>query len=165
MASVLGKTGDFKRSHGTWYFKGTFNFFGSANDSIPLMPQSIVDTNINIYRSNTFSALDLGVVPGYAYVHRWKHWQASVFGGLGGVLQAKIFSDNNDTRGFVGLAPRLDLRFVIGYSKPRYFLWLQSNFDVKSIRFKDVSYRQNYNTLQLIGGIRLDKKEKDKKKP
>ncbi len=160
MTSVLGRTGDYNQSHGTWYFKGTFNFFGSGNDSIPLLPQSIVDTSVNAYRSNAFSALDIGLVPGYAYVHRWKHWQAAVFGGLGGVLQAKIFSAGVDSRGFVGLAPRIDLRFVVGYSKPKYFLWLQANFDVKSMRFKEIAYRQTYNTLQLVGGIRLDKKKK-----
>lgn len=162
MASVFGKTGDYKESHGTWYFKSTMNVFGSGNDFSPLMPQEIVDTTINVYRGSAYSALDIGVVPGYAYVHRWKNWQAAGFGGLGGVVQAKFFSAGPSGRGFLGLAPRIDLRFIIGYSEPKYFFWLQTNFDVKSMRFKELSYRQMYNTIKLVAGIRLDKKSKKK---
>lgn len=160
MNSVLGKTGDFNQSHGTWYIKGTLNIFGSGNDNMPLLPQELVDTVKNVNTANTFTALDFGAVPGYAYVHRWNNWQAAAFGGLGGVVQAKFFSAGTLTRGFLGLAPRMDLRFVVGYSKPRYFIWLHSNFDIKSIRLKELSYRQVYNTIKLVGGIRLDKKKK-----
>lgn len=162
MASVFGKTGDYKDSHGTWYFKSTLNIFGSGNDFSPLLPQELVDTTINVYRGSAYSALDIGVVPGYAYVHRWKNWQAAGFGGLGGVVQAKFFSAGSSGRGFLGLAPRIDLRFIVGYSEPKYFVWLQTNFDVKSMRFKELSYRQIYNTIKLVAGIRLDKKDKKK---
>lgn len=164
MAAVIGKKGDFKKSFGTRYLKWTFNFFGSGNDLGPLMPQELVDTVHNIYRADAFSAMDIGVVPGYAYVHRWDNWQASVFGGLGGVLQAKFFqiTPENFTKGHIGLAPRIDLRLSIGYSVPKYFIWLQSNFDVKSIKFQEFSYKQTYNSLQIVGGIRLDKKRKSK---
>jgi len=160
MQSVLGKTGDFNQSHGTWYVKSTLNFFGSGDDFRPILPQQLVDTTINVYRGNAFSALDIGVVPGYAYVHRWNNWQASAFGGIGGVLQAKFFSAGPSSRGLLGLAPRFDLRLSVGYSVPKYFVWLQSNFDVKSIRFNDLTYRQAYNTLQIVAGVRLDKKKK-----
>lgn len=164
MNSVLGKTGDFEYSHGTWYIKGTLNIFGSGNDGVPLMPQELVDTTQNIYQANSFSALDFGAVPGYAYVYRWKNWQAAGFGGLGGVIQSKFFTAGTLTRGYLGLAPRMDLRFIVGYSKPRYFLWLHTNFDIKSMRFMELSYRQMYNTIQLVGGFRLDKKSKKERK-
>ncbi len=160
MNSVLGKKGDYNRSHGTWYFKGTLNFFGSANDAGGILPIELVDTTKNINRVSTITALDIGIVPGYAYVYRWNNWQAAGFGGLGGVLQSKFFAAEGQGRGFLGLAPRLDLRFIIGYSKARYFLWMHMNFDVKSIRFQDLSYQQTYNTIRVIGGIRLDKKKK-----
>jgi len=160
MNSVLGKKGDYKRSHGTWYFKGTLNLFGSANDAGGLLPVELVDTTQNINLVSNVSALDLGVVPGYAYVHRWNNWQAAGFGGVGGVIQSKFFSAGGISRGFLGLAPRVDLRFIIGYSKERYFLWFHANFDVKSIRFRELGYQQTYNTFRIIGGVRLDKKKK-----
>lgn len=136
------------------------NFFGSANDAGGILPIELVDTTKNINRVSTITALDIGIVPGYAYVYRWNNWQAAGFGGLGGVLQSKFFAAEGQGRGFLGLAPRLDLRFIIGYSKARYFLWMHMNFDVKSIRFQDLSYQQTYNTIRVIGGIRLDKKKK-----
>lgn len=163
MSAVKGITGDYKDSQGTWFFKSTFNIFGSGNDTIPLLPSEIVDPNKNIYNANSFFALDFGVVPGYAYVHRWKNLQASAFGGLGGVVQVKSYVENGLTRGFLGLAPRIDLRFNVGYSEPHYFIWLQTNFDIKSIRFKEVSYRQLYYSMQLVGGYRFNKKEKNRK--
>ncbi|PWL27063.1 MAG: hypothetical protein DCO96_12035 [Fluviicola sp. XM-24bin1] len=162
MNSVLGKVGDYNKSHGTWYFKGTLNLFGSTNDEGGLLPVGLVDTTQNINRVSTITALDIGIVPGYAYVYRWENWQAAGFGGLGGVLQSKFFAAEGQGRGFLGLAPRLDLRFIIGYSKAKYFLWLHTNFDVKSIRFRDLSYQQTYNTIRLIAGMRLDKREKKK---
>ncbi len=160
MNYVLGKKGDYNRSHGTWYFKGTLNLFGSANDAGGLLPVELVDTTLNINRVSTITALDIGVVPGYAYVYRWENWQAAGFGGLGGVLQSKFFAAGGKNRGFLGLAPRIDLRFIVGYSKAKYFLWLHANFDVKSIRFRDLSYQQTYNTIRVIGGVRLDKKKR-----
>lgn len=164
MNSVLGKKGDFNQSHGTWYLKGTLNLFGSANDAGSLLPQEIIDTSQTIFELKSVAALDIGVVPGYAYVHRWKNWQATGFGGIGGVVQSKFYASNGIDRGFLGLAPRIDLRFIIGYSKANYFFWLHTNFDVKSIRFSNLSYQQTYNTIRVIGGVRLDRKTKEERK-
>jgi hypothetical protein len=163
MNSVLGKKGDYKRSHGTWYLKGTLNLFGSASGKGGLLPVELIDTNISINGVSTVTALDLGVVPGYAYVHRWGNWQASGFGGIGGVIQSKFFAAGGQGRGFLGLAPRIDLRLIVGYSKEKCFIWLHANFDVKSIRFRELTYQQTYNTIRLIAGIRLDKKKKKEK--
>lgn len=160
MNSVLGKKGDYNRSHGTWYFKGTLNLFGSANDGGGLLPKELVDTTQNINNASSVTALDIGVVPGYAYVYRWENWQAAGFGGIGGVLQSKFFAAEGQERGFLGLAPRMDLRFIIGYSKAKYFFWLHTNFDVKSIRFRDLAYQQTYNTIRVTGGVRLDRRKK-----
>ncbi|MCR9173396.1 MAG: DUF4421 domain-containing protein [bacterium] len=160
MNYVLGKKGDYKQSHGTWYFKGSLNLFGSASDEGGLLPTELVDTTLTINKVSTITALDVGVVPGYAYVYRWENWQAAGFGGIGGVLQSKFFAAEGQARGFLGLAPRMDLRFIVGYSKTKYFLWLHANFDVKSIRFRDLSYWQMYNTLRVTAGVRLDRKKK-----
>ncbi len=160
MNSVLGKKGDYNRSHGTWYFKSSLNVFGSGNSANPLIPDAVADTTLVANRATAVSALDIGLVPGYAYVYRWNNWQVTGFGGFGGVIQSKFYAfDGNDQRGFLGLAPRIDLRFIAGYSKKRYFIWLHTNFDVKSIRFRELTYRQTYNTIRVIAGIRLDKKK------
>ena len=164
MNSVLGKKGDFNQSHGTWYLKGTLNLFGAINDAGSLLPQELIDTSQTIFKLKSVTALDIGVVPGYAYVHRWNNWQAAGFGGIGGVIQSKFYSSEGVDRGFLGLAPRIDLRFIIGYSKAKYFFWLHTNFDVKSIRFSNLSYQQTYNTIRIIGGVRLDRQTKEERK-
>jgi len=164
MQSVFGKVGDFKHSQGTWYFKGTMNLFGVGNDASTLIPDPLIDTAHTKSYVSAISALDLGLVPGYAYVYRKGFWQVSTFIGLGGVIQAKFFAAQNATRGFLGLAPRVDMRFIAGYSKPKYFFWLTTEFDVKSISFQEMKFSQGYHSIRLVGGVRLDKKKKEKKK-
>lgn len=167
MQPVLGIVGDFKRSSGTWYFKWTLNLFGVGNgqDSTAksIIPKELIDTTETVTRASVAYAFDIGLVPGYAYTHRHNNWQASVFGGLGGVIQTKSYSVKNLTRGFIGLAPRVDLRFVGGYSTSKYFCLFVTEFDIKSINFRDTKYTQTFYSLQVMGGIRLDKKKKKKK--
>lgn len=163
MQSVFGKVGDFKRSIGTWYIKSTLNLFGVGNANQPLIPFELIDTTQTKSYVDAVSALDIGVVPGYAYVYRKGFWQVSAFAGLGGVLQAKFYGAKNITRGFLGIAPRIDMRFIAGYSKPKYFFWLTTEFDVKSISYKEMKFSQGYHSIRLVGGVRLDKKEKKKK--
>jgi hypothetical protein len=166
MQAVEGKVGDFKRSQGTWYFKSTLNLFGIGNEggTLTLTPTELIDTTQTKSYVNAISALDLGLVPGYAYVYRKGFWQASAFAGLGGVIQAKFFAAKGITRGFLGLAPRIDLRFIAGYSKPKYFFWLTTEFDFKSISFQEMKFKQGYHSIRLVAGLRLNKKQKIKKK-
>ena len=78
------------------------------------------------------------------------------------MIQSKFYRAGQVTRGFLGIAPRVDLRFIAGYSKPDYFFWFVGDFDIKSIKHQDLRYRQTYYSLKLVAGIRLDKKKKAK---
>ena len=73
----------------------------------------------------------------------------------------------NNTNGYLGLAPRYDIRFITGYSNADYFIYFVTDFDNKSIRFNDLVDKQYYYSLKLVGGIRFDhpkvKVSKDKK--
>ncbi len=160
MPAVLGKVGYYEEKEQTWYLKSTLNFFGIGNESSPLLPDDLIDTTQTISRANAMSALDVGFVPGYAYVNRADSWQISLFGGLGAVMQAKFFRSGNITRGFLGLAPRIDLRFIAGYTEPDYFIWFVTDFDIKSIKFQDTRYNQTYYSVKLVAGVRLKKREK-----
>ena len=163
MQSVFGRVGEFKRTIGTWYFKSTLNLFGVGNGLDPIVPLELIDTTETKSSANLIATLDIGFVPGYAYVYRQGFWQASVFAGLGGVVQSKFVSANGITRGLLGLAPRVDFRFVAGYSKPKYFFWLTTEFDIKSVSHRELKYGGAYHLVRLVGGVRLDKKEKTKK--
>lgn len=164
MQSVLGKVGDFNRSIGTWYVKSTLSIFGISKENGALTPIEILDSTQTKSFVSSVSALELGAVPGYAYVHRQGFWQASAFAGLGGVIQSKFFSAGSVSRGFLGLAPRIDLRFIIGYSKPKYFFWLNTEFDVKTISFQELKMQQVYHRIELVAGVRINKKQKEERK-
>lgn len=163
MQALRGKTGHYNKEVKTWYIKNTFNIFGIGNNTESLIPVELIDTINSKTASNIYSSLDIGLVPGYAYVNRINNWQFSVIAGLGGVLQAKFYNVNNQTRTFIGLAPRYDFRLIGGYSIEKYFLFLVTDFDNKSIRFNDLIYRQTYYSIKLVGGIRLDRKTKDQR--
>lgn len=160
MQPVFGITGDFRRSTGTIFLKTTLNFFGVSADRGGIIPTELADSlNTKTY-SSAISAVDMGLVPGYAYVYRLKNWQTSVFAGLGGVMQSKFYVVNGATRSFAGLAARVDFRLITGFSKPKSFIWLVTDFDIKSIGFDlgKFSYQQTFYSIALVGGFRFGKK-------
>lgn len=163
MAAINGKTGHYLKEVKTWYLKSTFNIYGIGNNGDTIIPTELIDPLNSKTTSSNYSAFDMGVIPGYAYVNRINNWQFAGLFGLGGVLQSKFYNVNGLTRGFVGLAPRYDVRFVGGYSVPKYFVFLVTDFDNKSIRYNDLIYRQSFYSVKLVAGVRLNKKEKEKK--
>ena len=164
MQAVLGKTGHFLGEVKTWYLKNTFNIYGVGNGNNSLIPSEIIDPSNSKTSSTSYGAFDFGIIPGYAYANRKNNWQVSGLFGLGPVIQAKSYNTNGTTRTFLGLAPRYDVRFVAGYSKPSYFIFFVTDIDNKSIRFNNLVFRQSFYSLKLVGGIRLDSKKERKEK-
>jgi len=158
MKAVLGKAGHFSGESKTWYFKTSLNFFGISNDVGSLVPTELTDSSERV-NANTIGAIDLGVIPGYAYGNRINNWQFAAFAGLGGVIQSKFYTRGELTRSFIGVAPRIDLRFIGGYSKPKFFVLVATDFDIKSVAIQDLSYNQTFYNIKLIGGIRLHTKK------
>jgi len=164
MAALKGKTGCYEREVKTWYLKNTLNIFGVGNNNESIVPAELVDTFNTKTSANVISAFDIGVIPGYAYVNRIKNWQFSILGGIGAVVQGKFYAAGTTTRGFLGLAPRYDFKLIGGYTVPKYFIFLVTDFDNKSIRFSDFIYRQSFYSVKVVGGVRLEtKKDKEKR--
>jgi hypothetical protein len=164
MQAVLGKKGRFTQPVHSWYLKGSFNVYGINNGKSSIIPLEIVDPKNSKTKSNTYSAVDIGVIPGYAYATNIKNWQFSSMFGFGAVIQNKIYNVNGLPRSNLGLAPRYDIRFIFGYTVPKYFIFLVSDFDNKSIRFNDLIYRQSFYSIKILGGIRLTTREEKRKK-
>lgn len=165
MQAFRGKTGAYKKDVHSLYFKYTFNVQGmSSSDGMPIVPIQLQDSTQSKTRSNSLTSVDFGVIPGMAYVKRWRYFQIGAMGGLGLVIQSKFYTYDNTTRGFLGLAPRYDVKLIAGYNQPHYFLMFVSDFDNKSIRFNNLVYRQNFYSLKLVGGIRFDRKKKEEVK-
>lgn len=170
MKPILGRVGHYNKDAGSFYLKYTFNIFGvtNTNDSLSkeLIPVEFIKSTVASTQSRGLAAFDLGVVPGYAFVKRLKSWQFSFMGGLGAVLQTKVYTtyDKPEGRSFLGLAPRMDLKFIGGYNDERYFCHLDTDFDIKSARYQKLTYRQFYYSIKLVGGIRLKEKVKKSKR-
>ncbi len=155
--AAMGKAGHYTGSAQTWYFKSSLNFFGVINEAGSLVPVELTDSSDRTNASSV-GALDMGFIPGYAYANRINNWQFAIFGGLGGVIQSKYYTYLGTTRSFLGIAPRLDFRLIVGYSRPRYFLILSGDFDIKSAQIQDLTYNQTYYNVRLTSGFRIKTK-------
>jgi hypothetical protein len=154
-----GKRAHYNKPVQTWYVKGTFNVFGTDNSGMSIIPLAMQDLSNSKTSSSRFSAFDFGLIPGYAYVNRIKNWQFCGWFGLGGVIQSKFYRIEHHSRGFLGLAPRYDVRIMGGYSNKQYFAFLIADFDNKSIRYSDLIYRQFFYMIKITGGLRFGAKK------
>ncbi len=162
MSALKGKTGHYEKEVKTWYIKNSLNVFGLGNGSQSIVPSDLIDTLQTKTSASLISSIDVGIIPGYAYVNKVKNWQFSALFGVGFAVQAKFYTANEISRGFLGLAPRYDIRLIGGYSVPKFFVFVVTDFDNKSIRFNDFIYRQTYYSLKLLGGLRLDNNNEQK---
>ena len=157
MSALRGLQAHYNQPVQTWYIKGSVNVFGVDNNGKAIIPPVFIDDVESKTQATVFSAFDFGVIPGYAYVTRIKNWQFSGWLGLGGVIQSKFYILPGQPRGFIGQAPRYDVRFIGGYTDDKYFVFLVSEFDNKSIRFIDLKYRQYSYNIRISAGIRIGK--------
>jgi hypothetical protein len=164
MIALRGKTGHYNREVKTWYIKNSLNIFGVGNDTNSIVPLELIDSTNSKTAANVVSSLDFGFIPGYAYVNKIKNWQFSLIGGLGFAIQYKNYTSDQVNRGFLGLAPRYDIKIIGGYTVPKYFVFLVTDFDNKSIRFNDFAYRQTFYSIKIVGGVRLDTKKQREEK-
>ncbi|PKR81571.1 hypothetical protein CW751_03335 [Brumimicrobium salinarum] len=154
MQAAIGIKGRYtQRVHGP-YIRITTNLHGiSANKG--LIPHNFFDSESSIHLSESITAFDVGAIPGYAFLNNIDGWQFGAFVGLGGVIQAKVYNYPGNQRGFLGLAPRVDLKLQVGYNVKNWFLMLTSSFDQKNIRFKTFRYNQLYYYVRLAYGYRF----------
>jgi hypothetical protein len=158
MNALQGRRAHFEKQVHTWYLKGTLNYFGVTNARGEIIPSLLQDESQSKTSAQGYSALDFGIIPGYAYANRINNWQISGWAGLGPVVQSKFYTLETGVQGFLGLAPRYDIRFVGGYSNNQRFFLLAANFDNKSIAFNTLAYKQYFYTIRLVAGIRIPPK-------
>lgn len=155
-SALKGKKGMYLKKQNSFYLKTTFNIHGVSNNG-PLIPFEKQNPSISQTQASTLSAIDFGVVPGFIHVNKIRNWQFSGMFGFGPVIQNKFYYYNGLSRSFLGLAPRYDVRFSLGYNTPKYFVNLNAEFDNKSIRFSNLKYVQTFYMIKLVLGIRFGK--------
>jgi hypothetical protein len=158
MTALQGKRAHFEKQVHTWYVKGTLNYFRVTHGSQDIIPSLLQDPQQSKTSAQSYSALDFGVIPGYAYANRINNWQFSGWAGIGPVIQSKFYTIDPGAQGFLGIAPRYDIKFVTGYSTPERFILLAGNFDNKSAAFTNLTYRQFFYTIRLVVGLRIPPK-------
>lgn len=155
MELLKGRIGHYNKQIMSFYAKSAFNIFNLNNSSNSIIPSQLIDSLNTKTLSNNFSSIELSLIPGFAYVNRKNNWQYSLLIGVGGALQLKNFNTELTNRTFVGLAPRFDFRINGGYNTPQYFSFLSVEYDNKSVSFDEMSYYQNYISVNLTVGVRL----------
>ena len=156
MSALKGKRAMYLEKQSSFFLKSMVNFQGVSNDGGPLIPEVKQNIGFPITAATTLSSLDLGVLPGFLYVNRFKkNWQYSAMLSAGPVFQSQFFYTGGLRKNTPGIAGRYDVRLYIGYNVPKWFLIFTSEFDNKSISFRELKYRQNIYIIKLVAGIRL----------
>lgn len=155
MQPFRGSTGAYTKDIQSFYLKYTFNVYNLYSNEKAIIPYQLIDSTNSKTGTSVVGAVDLGVLPGFAYVKRLNDFQIGAMGGIGVVVQSKFYKFDDNLRNFIGLAPRYDIKLIAGYNKPKYYVMLVTDFDNKSFRFNDLIFRQTYYSMRLVGGIRL----------
>ncbi len=155
MKPTEGIVGRYLSSAGSYYMKYTFNIHGISSDT-QILPHQYMNQPYTILKAQNIAAIDFGIVPGLAYVTNKDGWQLGGLAGVGGVIQTKFYNAQGNSRGFLGLAPRIDLKLHAGYNVDNWFFMITSAFDNKSIRFDQLEYRQVYYYIRATYGYRFE---------
>ena len=156
-----GILGHYQGRAGTWYFKATSNVFRIRDNEKGIIPAEMHDT-IDVNNATEIGAIDLGLVPGFAFATRKRSWQFSFLIGLGGVVQNKYYKFDGRTPNEIFLAPRMDLKVITGISKPKFFVLLNMDFDIKSMTIDKLTYQQTFYNFQIATGLRFNTKKATK---
>jgi len=155
--ALLGKRARYLREVKSWYLKGAMNIFGLDNLNHTILPNVLCTPSATRTYAQSIGALDVGLIPGFAYVNAINNWQFSSWFGLGGVIQFKGYTATTGiNRVFLGLAPRYDFRLMGGYTSRDFFAFLVSDFDNKSMAFNNLSFNQYFYSIQLLFGKRFN---------
>jgi hypothetical protein len=160
-----GILGHYQGRAGTWYFKATSNVFRIRDSERGIIPIELQDSVIDVSMATEMGAFDFGLVPGYAFATRKKSWQFSFLAGLGGVIQNKYYKYDAMTPNEIALAGRIDLKVVTGISKPKFFVLLNMDFDIKQMKLEtknELTYTQTFYNFQIATGLRIGTKKSTK---
>jgi hypothetical protein len=159
MSAFIGQTAHFNSNCTTLFLKPTLSIFGLNNNQKKIIPTELQKQTDSKTKATGLYSIEVGLIPGFAGVHHLKKWQIGCFLGIGGVIQAKSYALEDFNRSFLGLAPRTDFRFSVGYSESRFFSFLIGDFENKSIQFNKLKYKQTHYSLRLSIGYRFERKK------
>ncbi len=75
MSALKGKRSMYLKQQKSFYLKSLLNFQGISNNGAALIPSLRQNPELPITGATTLSSLDIGVLPGFVYVNRFRNWQ------------------------------------------------------------------------------------------
>ena len=160
MDAFNGKRAHYNKSVTTWYLDGKIDFYGITNEKGALIPTQLFDSTNTKTRAQSYNALDIGVIPGIGHVAKFKDWQFGIMSGLGPRIQFKGYTVDGIPTSLAAIVLRYNVRFIAGYSIPKFFGVFSLDIDNKSIRFDQLNYRLWFYSMRLSVGYRFNKRKK-----
>jgi hypothetical protein len=161
ISAFRGKTAHYQRQVISWYVKGSFAINSLySSDDFSLIPAHFVDAGNSKTSTPRISSVDLSAIPGFAFVDRKSNFQYGILAGFGAAVQQKGYYNGYENRSFLGLVPRYDISFALGFNNDAYFLMMINEFDNKMIRLDDLRYAQTVYFFRLSGGFRFPERKK-----
>lgn len=155
---VLGRSGNYKTQTTSWYLKGSLGLNSIQHTDSTLIPVEFENMLYEKQKAERITALNLGIVPGFAYVTRYKNWQFSGVAGFGINIQNKSYVSSQVKRNFIGVAPRIDVKINIGYNPSDWFIMLNSELDYRQVSFQKLISGNPLFNIKLTGGYRFKTK-------
>lgn len=157
---VIGRSGNYKTKTTSWYIKSILGYNHENHKDSTLIPANFYPIMNDKQKAERISAINIGVVPGFAYVNRYKNWQFSGVVGIGVSIQDKMYKTASISRHYLGVAPRIDLKINVGYNPTDWFIMLNSELDYRQISFYKLITGNPLFNVKLTGGYRFKVKEK-----
>jgi len=153
MHPFSGSRGIYNKQVMTFFWANKIEYFRIKNRKGSLVPRELHQPTSSITEAGSIVAFELGALPGVGYVNKYKNWQYGTMLAAGPRLQMKSYTVDNP-KTFVGLIGRYDVKFVFGYSIPKFYVMLHVNMDNKSVNFSGFKYKQQFYSLRLQVGFR-----------
>jgi hypothetical protein len=163
--SALGLFGEYKENAWSPYVYGYLGGISVFNDGDYLLPDFARTESVGNSNSIRMNAIDVGLIPGMAFVYRKNWFQATALVGFGPLIQVKNFRTPNNNRGYLGLSNRTDLQLIFGIQKDIWFLQFMTEFKFRRINIRAINFQEYFYDVRLVGGYRFPERTIKLKKP
>lgn len=157
-----GREGHYTKRLASVYYKVSLDGDFIDNNKQSIVPSQLLGKLINQNRANHVGAFTFGMTPGIFYVMKLGNWQLSgiVSGGVG--IQYKYYVDDDYSRGFLGITPKLDTKINMGYNPDSWFIMLKGEFEYSQIKMNTLFIPSTMFIIKLNGGYRFNIQQKTK---
>lgn len=164
MDPFTGNRGVYNKQVMTWHIAARLDWYSISNSPMPIIPSALRDSSNTKTNAESIGAIEVGAIPGFAYVNRIKRIQFGIIGAIGPRIQFKSYTVNSEPTTLTSVVARYDLKAIMGYNTPKFFAMLHLEVDNKSIHFSEFRYNQVFFYLKVQTGYRFPERLPKKKR-